>query len=236
MAVKARRRRRKARSGKRRIGRWLLLALLAIPALYLLGALVGGLVPVNRDWTEPDEGIAIFVADNGIHADLVLPVRAAGLDWDRFVDRSDARAAPVDARWIAFGMGEREIYLNTPTWADLKARTAVRALTRGERIMHVQWVRDPTYSARVITLRPEEYRRLFAAIRAGFRDNRAQLVPGRGYHDGDAFYLGVGKSSAINTCNQWAANVLRIAGVKAPLWSPFVQGLTWRYRKADQRT
>lgn len=228
MAIKARRRRRKSIGWGRRVA----LALAVIPLAYLLAALVGGLVPVNRGWTEPERGITIYVADNGVHADLVLPVRAAGLDWDRFVSRDGARAAPADARWIAFGMGEREVYLNTPTWADLTPRTVARALTRGERIMHVEWARDPAYAARAITLRPAEYRRLFAAVREGFRDNRAQLVPGKGYHDGDAFYLGAGTASAINTCNQWAAGRLRLAGVKAPLWSPFVQGLTWRYREA----
>lgn len=235
MAVKASRRRRKwKRLGKRVLAR-IALALLAIPALYLAAALLGGLILVNRHWVEPERGVTIYLADNGVHADLVLPVAAQGLDWDRFVDRGDALAAPPDARWIAFGMGEREVYLNTPTWADLKARTAVRALTRGERIMHVEWVRDPTYSAREIRVTPEQYRRLFAAIRAGFRDNRAELVPGRHYGDSDAFYLGYGTASAVDTCNQWIASRLRVAGVKAPLWSPFVQGLTWRYREAEPR-
>lgn len=236
MAVKARRRRRKGRSGAGRIAARFALAVVAIPALYLFAALVGGLITVNRGWVEPERGVTVYVADNGVHADLVLPVVAAGLDWDRFVGRDDALTAPADARWIAFGMGEREVYLNTPTWADLKARTAVRALTRGERIMHVEWVRDPTAHAREIRLTPEQYRRLFAAIRTGFRDNRAQLVPGRHYGPRDAFYLGHGKASAIDTCNQWVASRLRIAGVRAPLWSPFVQGLTWRYREPGHRT
>ena len=30
--------------------------------------------------------------------------------------------------------------------------------------------------------------------------------------------------------------VVRVAGVEAPVWSPFVQGLVWRYRDADQST
>ncbi len=57
-----------------------------------------------------------------------------------------------------------------------------------------------------------------------------------GYGPGDAFYEGVGRASAVDTCNQWLASRLRLAGIKAPLWSPFVEGLVWRYRKADQRT
>ena len=83
-------RRRRTRS---RLPRRIALALLAIPALYLLAALIGSLIPVNPDWREPDEGITIYLADNGIHADLVLPVRVAGLDWAPLVPRSDMAGA-----------------------------------------------------------------------------------------------------------------------------------------------
>ena len=229
-----RRRRRRARKNIQL--RRLLLALTALPLLYLVPALFGALIPVNRQWSEPDKGVTIYLADNGIHADLVLPVRAAGLDWEDVLPRSDPAAVPAGARWIAFGAGERQVYLETPTWADLTLPTALRALTAGERVMHVQWVADPTYSARQIRLRPEEYRRLWASVRSEFRDGRAQLIAHKGYGSSDAFYLGYGKASAIQTCNQWVADRLRIAGVETSLWTPFVNGLVWRYRKADQST
>jgi uncharacterized protein (TIGR02117 family) len=226
--------RRRKSTGRR--WRRVALALAAIPGLYLLAALIGGLVPVNRGWTEPEDGITIYLADNGVHADLVLPVKAQGLDWRSMLSTADVADPPAGARWIAFGAGERAVYLETPTWSDLKLPTALRALTRGERIMHVEWVRDPTYSAREIRLRPAEYRRLWAAIRSEFRDGRAQKIAHKGYGASDAFYLGNGKTSAFNTCNNWVAGRLRLAGVEAPLWSPFVQGLAWRYRAADSAT
>ncbi len=68
------RRRRKGKAGKRVAG--LLSALLAVPALYLAAALGGSLIPVNRGWTEPAEGTTIYLADNGIHADIIMPVKA----------------------------------------------------------------------------------------------------------------------------------------------------------------
>ena len=34
-----------------------------------------------------------------------------------------------------------------------------------------------------------------------------------GYGLDDAFYRGVGRASAINTCNTWATDMLRLAGV-----------------------
>ena len=69
------RRRRKTKAGKW-VGR-ALTAILALPAIYLMAALAGSLVPVNRGWIEPERGITVYLADNGIHADIVMPVRAS---------------------------------------------------------------------------------------------------------------------------------------------------------------
>ena len=215
------------------------LAILAVPTLYLAAALIGGLIPLNSGWKEPEQGITIYLANNGVHADLVLPAEVQGLDWRPLLPKADARNVPAKAEWIAFGAGERRVYLETPTWGDLKIKTAAIALTGGERVMHVQWVRDPTWSANEIRLTPEQYRRLWASIRAEFElsaEGRPVRIDHPGYGMGDAFYRGRGKANAIDTCNQWAASRLRLAGVKVPLWSPFVQGLVWRYREADQST
>jgi len=199
----------------------------AIPLLYLAAAFAGSLIPVNPGWREPDRGVTVYLADNGVHADLVLPVSADDLDWRPLLPTTDVVDAG-DARFVAFGAGERRVYLDTPTWADLRLGTALHALGGGERVVHVEWVRDPTYAARAIRLTPEQYRRLWAGIRSEFKldaRGRPLRIDHPGYGPYDAFYFGVGKASALSTCNVWVADRLRVAGVKAPLWSPFVQGL-----------
>jgi uncharacterized protein (TIGR02117 family) len=191
-------------------------------------------VPVNRDWREADGGVTIYVANNGVHADLILPVRAQGLDWRPLLPLGHFAGADSSARWVAFGAGERRVYLETPTWWDISLPTIWASLTGGERVMHVEWVRDPYYAAREIRLRPEEYRRLWQSIRAEFAldaQGRPRRIDHPGYGPGDAFYEGRGKATAVSTCNNWAADRLRLAGVKTSLWSPFAQGLVWRYRR-----
>ena len=230
-----------ARRRKRKIsfGRSLALAILALPLAYLFAALVGALIPVNRDWREPDDGITVYLADNGVHVDLILPASAQGLDWRPLLPKSDMADVPADAGWVAFGAGERRVYLETPTWGDITPRTIWAATSGGERVMHVEWAGDPAYAAREIRLTPGQYRQLWAAIRAGFAldlNGQPVRIDHPGYGPRDAFYEGAGKASAIDTCNQWVASRLRLAGVKAPLWSPFAEGLVWRYRKADQST
>jgi uncharacterized protein (TIGR02117 family) len=229
--------RRKRRS--KRLIRGALLAILAVPLLYLGAALAGSLIPVNRGWTEADNGIPVLIADNGVHADIIMPASAEGLDWEPLVPKKDFAAPDAAARWVAFGAGEERVYLNTPRWRDITPRTIWSALAGGRRVMHVEWVADPRYAAREIRLRPEEYRRLWAAVRSDFEldgAGRTRHIDHPGYGPADAFYQARGKANAVRTCNSWAAQKLRLAGVKTSLWPPFVQGLTWRYRQAGQST
>jgi uncharacterized protein (TIGR02117 family) len=201
-----------------------------VPLAYLAAALAGSLVPVNAGWAEPERGITIYLASNGIHADILMPVRAEGLDWEPLVPRRDFASADPRARWVAFGLGEERVYLDTPRWRDIKPRTIWSALAGGRRVMHVEWVADPSYATRELRLRPEEYRRLWAAVRSDFGGPPVR-IDHPGYGCCDAFYRATGKASALRTCNSWVADRLRLAGVRTSLWPPFVQGLMWRYRR-----
>jgi len=214
--------------------------LLAAPVLlYLAAALVGSLLSVNRLWSEPDDGVTVYLASNGIHADLLMPANAAGLDWRPLLKKSEIASPDPSAKWVAFGAGEQRVYLETPRWRDIKPKTVWSALTGGDRVMHVEWVPDPAYATRAIRLRPEEYRRLWAAVRADFAldaEGRPKRIGHSGYGPYDAFYRATGKASALKTCNTWVAGKLRLAGVETSAWSPFVQGLVWRYRRLDQHS
>ncbi len=215
-------------------------AVLAVPAAYMVAALIGSFVPVNRGWTEPRRGITVYLADNGIHTDIVMPVDAAGLNWGRVVNPGDT-GTPLDRvpRWVAFGSGEEKVYLETPTWWDIRPGTLWAALTGSRRVMHVEWVDDPSYAAREVRLRPEDYRRLWAAIRADLelgRTGRAIRIDHPGYGCCDAFYRATGRFNALRTCNSWTADKLRIAGVKTSAWPPFAPGLLWRYRRVTARS
>lgn len=225
------------RRRKNKAGKWIglfITALLTFPVLYLLAALVGSLVAVNRGWTEPSQGTTVYIADNGIHADIIMPVKAEGLDWKPLIPSHDFAAAPPDSRWIAFGSGEKHVYLDTPRWRDIGAGTIWSALAGGPRVIHVEYVPSPDYAAREIRLRPEEYRRLWATIRSDFaldRKGRPVRIDHKGYGPADAFYRATGTANAVMTCNAVAARWLRLAGIKASLWPPFISGLTWRYRR-----
>ena len=113
-------------------------------------------------------------------------------------------------------------------------RTLWSAIVGGDRVMHVEYVPSPSYAVREIRLRPEEYRRLWAAIRADFAldaNGHPIRIDHPGYGPSDAFYRATGEANAVRTCNAVAAHWLRLAGVTTSLWPPVAEGLVWRYRR-----
>jgi len=205
-----------------RIARRAIVVLALLIGGYATAGLVGGALPANAGWTPPAEGVRIFVESNGIHVVIVVPKVAAGVDWRGWApgaDLRDPRYAGYDH--LAIGWGERAFFLDTATWADLKPRTVLHAARGSDAtLMHVEHVPAPRTGGdvRAIVLRPEEYRRLAALIRASFAPGR---IAHRGYADNDAFYAGRGHYSAVHTCNAWTGDVLRRACVRSGRWTPF---------------
>ncbi|CAN5371207.1 TIGR02117 family protein [soil metagenome] len=197
-------------------------ALVVLLVGYAAAGLIGGSIPANAGWTEPGDGVQIWVESNGVHTGLVLPKVAAGIDW-RGLARPEHLADPRYGGYdhIAFGWGERTFYVETPTWADVRPKTVLAAAIGSDRtLMHVDHLPAPAPGAwvRPITLRPAEYRRLAAFIRASF-EHGGSHQPGYGPYD--AFYEGRGHYSGLTTCNAWTGAALRYAGVRVGQWTPF---------------
>lgn len=199
------------------------LGVLAVIAfVYLLAGTALSTIPRNRDWHAPATGgVTIWIEDNGVHTGIVMPKVAAGIDW-----RGDFPAADIpDPRYaandhVAVGWGERNFFLGTPTWSDVRPATVLHAaFGSDETLLHVEHIPRPqvTKDVRKVVLRPAEYRRLAAAIRA----SRASGKAIRGYAGYDAFYPASGRYDAIRTCNAWTGDRLADAGVKIGWWTPF---------------
>lgn len=189
---------------------------------YGAAGMVGGAIPANAGWSAPADGIEIFIEDNGVHTGLVLPKHAAGIDLSalsRPHDLRDPRYAAYDH--LAIGWGEHDFYLGTPTWADVSPRTILRAAIGSEAVLlHIEHIPHPapSRSVRRVLLRPVEYRRLVAFIRASVSPDGPRYP---GYDRYDAFYAARGHYSAITTCNAWTGTALRAAGVRIGRWTPF---------------
>ena len=208
--------------------RWLL-ALITPVALYLVAAWMGSLLPVNRDWRAPTRGTTIYIIDNGYHSGLILPAAAEGIDLSMIFRPTDLPDPNDAGDWLIFGWGDREFYLNTPTWAEVKPRTIVSALIGSkEALLHVDHVKRPdeAVAPRPIRLSRAAYRRLVARILADTKrgaDGFPMVIPG--YGSRDVFYPAHGRYTLFQTCNNWTRDVLAEAGVKVGWWTPFSSGV-----------
>jgi uncharacterized protein (TIGR02117 family) len=212
-----------------------LAGLLAVPVLYFLAALVGGLVPANAGWREPPAGITIFVRTNGVHTWIMVPTVTPEMDWRPLAPAAHIRDRRYAGNYLAFGYGNREFYLNTPRWEDLRLRTALTAaFGEGRSLMHVEHEWNPRVDEdqRAFRVTRDQYRRLAAHILQSFdRDAQGRTIPllGRGYGPADVFYEARGSYNALLTCNEWTGAALRAAGVRVGLWTPLSQSVMARF-------
>ncbi len=218
-----------------RIALWALASFLALPLTWFLAAAILGFIPANAGREPPQDGIFIFIRSNGVHTWIMMPKTSETIDWAPYAPGAHlADPRYGEASHVAIGYGNREFYLNTPTWGDLTLSTAfAAAFGRGRTLLHVEHVHAPAADAyqRPLLLRPEEYRRLADYIKARFErgaDGRTIPLPGRGYGPADMFYEANGGYSFVMTCNEWTGRALRAAGLRMGLWTPLEQSIMWR--------
>ena len=203
---------------------------LAVPVaavlVFLLSAWIGSSIPRNAEWKEPATGIEIMVGDNGIHTEIVMPLVSPVKDWRETFPASDLPAPDRPYTHVAVSWGEREVFLNTPTWGDLEISTAVLAAIGGDGLVHAShYVRPaPGPSNRPLRLTTQQYAKLVAAIEAQVPDGPEREVYG-GYGSNDVFYDAPGSYHLGNTCNQWTGDTLAHAGVKVGRWTPLPGGV-----------
>lgn len=206
----------------------------ALLLAYPLAALIGGSIPTNNAWRAPEHGITLYLESNGVHTGIVMPKRAAGIDWHGDFPARDL----VDPRYaghdhVSVGWGEQAFYLETPTWADLKLATVLAAAFGSDRtLIHVDHVPRPAPdgSVRRLVVTPAQYHRLAAYVRASLTEGGARH---RGYFGYDAFYDAHGRYDGVETCNAWVGDALRFAGVRVGAWTPLPITIMWWFPRHD---
>ena len=208
----------------------------AVLAAYLGAAVILGLLPVNPGFRQAANGITIFVRTNGVHTDLVLPVKTSRIDWaDQFPQAHFA--GPVSQMsTIGFGWGDRDFYLQTRTWGDVRPIQALTAfMGLKETVLHVQYMEPRFFAGERVALMisAEQYLQLVSYVTASLRrDMNGPIMPiaNAGYGATDAFYDAQGSYSVISTCNEWVRQGLSRAGIRTPRWSPFDIALFYQLR------
>jgi uncharacterized protein (TIGR02117 family) len=209
-------------------------ALLAFVVLYGLSSVILSRIAVNKN---PKAGtIPVFVRTNGVHTDIVVPARTAVIDWTEIIRYEHTQVTDTTAAYLGFGWGDRDFYLNTPNWSDLKLKTAFNAaFYLGTSAVHTEYEIGMAESGtcRKMMLTEPDYRRLVFFIRKSLKqtkDGRAVWIKGSGYGASDTFYEGMGRYSLFKTCNTWTNEALKAANQKAAVWAITEDGVMRHHR------
>ena len=204
--------------------------------VYLLAVVLLPMIPVNKEKQKPNDQITVYILTNGVHTDIVVPVKSEAIDWSTFIPFTDTKSKK-EFKYIAFGWGDKGFYLDTPEWKDLKFSTAFKAaFWLGDSALHTTFYDEMTIGedCRRVYMSLEEYKSLITYIKKSYdldQNNKVELIKTDAvYGNNDAFYEAKGSYSLFFTCNTWAANALKAAKKEAPLWTATQQGIFYHYK------
>jgi len=211
------------------------LVLLAFIVCYGLAMWLLPLIGVNADHIEPATGEWVYIRSNGVHTDIILPLRSAAKDWSSHLPFTNTVSDDSAFTHVAFGWGDKGFYLETKEWADLKASTAMKAVFGlSGSAMHVTFCSRPQVDerCRAVRVNASTLRQLTERVNAGFtvgKDGSPRWISDRHYEQNDAFYEGSGRYGLFYTCNTWANQVLKDCGLPAAFWTATAGGILRQY-------
>ncbi len=202
---------------------------------YLLIVTLLSFVSVNEDLVENQKEIPIYILTNGVHTDIVLPIKNKHHDWTSQLKFEHIKSKDTTYQYVALGWGDKGFYLETPTWADLKASTAVKAATGlSSSAMHVTFYKNlkENKSCKKIQISLENYKKMITFINESFQTKSGEFLKietDAVYGKHDVFYEANGSYSLFYTCNSWANQALKVANQKAALWTISDSGIFRHY-------
>lgn len=222
-----------------RIAVYTLGSFIAFVLLYLGFAWLLSRIAVNKDAAEKGKKeISIYIKTNGVHTDIVVPLKNEYKDWRQQTRLEDTESKDSTMQYASIGWGDKGFYLQTPEWSDLKFSVAFKAMFHlGTSAIHVTFFKQIQTGAhcKEIKISSEEYAKLVKYIEDSFTYNdEGKTIHIKSTNDGygtdDAFYESPGVYDLFHTCNTWANNALKACDQKACLWTPSDKGIFYQYR------
>lgn len=216
---------------------WSLKALLGLVLFFAIYALCIKFVPYIATGSRDTTGdVSIYLLSNGVHTDFVLPTVNKQKDWTHTFDPAHTQNGHAKD-YVAIGWGDKGFYLNTPTWADLKASTALKAVSGfSSSAMHVTFYDQHTLEScehcAKLSLSHHQYQTLISYIQNDLDTEHGKpifIATDAVYGKDDAFYEARGSYFLFYTCNTWINQGLKAMGVVAPLWTITDKGILRHY-------
>ncbi len=209
-----------------------MLGFIVFVGLYLLSSVACKYITVNNDYKVPKEGVEVFIVSNGVHADICFPLMKEDNLWNFYFNVESFKTLRNKPEYISFGWGDKGFYLDTPTWADLTAKTALNAaLLPSKTAIHVSYLEyKPRLSEKVKSLivSKSTFKKMqkYIISYVKLQKDKPMLIDCCRYPNAhDNFYEANGSYHLFRTCNVWTNQVLINAGVKTAIWTPFDSGI-----------
>lgn len=197
------------------------LLLLLLPIfLYISTAYLFSLFP-SKSTASNNKDKNVYLLYDDVHSDLAFNLEEVSEEWIKNLPLVKNKTRG----YIAFGWGDKETYLNTPTWDNLKTSTALKALfIKTPSLMHVSYYHDIIYftGVKVIKIDKNQSQTIKESIFKSFNFKEKWY---KGYGKNDIFYTSPYKYTLFNTCNAWTGETLRDANVSMSYWTPFTHNI-----------
>lgn len=210
----------------KKIIKWIFCFLL-IPITYIIISLIVSSITVDRIVNNENSEKLIYLSTNGVHLDMIIPIENVdslvlpGIKHDR------------NEKYLSFGWGDENFYINTPTWGDLTLKNAFNAMfLKSSTLMHVTRYKQKRSDWVEIKVNESELKKLNNYLLNTFETNENGMkiiLKNQGYSSIDDFYKSKGSYSCFKTCNSWVNIGFKESGLKSCLWTPFDFGLTNKY-------
>jgi uncharacterized protein (TIGR02117 family) len=183
-----------------------------------------------------DKKYEIFIKSNGVHTDIVLPIKSDIINWSELFPFENTLSKSTDFSYVGIGWGDKGFYLDTPTWSELKVSTALIAGTGlGNAALHITYYKDIleddlTYSMKIDE---NQYKSIILSVKKSLQwlnEKPIYINTTAQYGQNDAFYEAIGSYSIFHTCNTWTNNVLKNANLLSSKWVAFDDGILYQYK------
>lgn len=177
--------------------------------------------------------ITLYILSNGVHTDIVVPTENEWIDWSTIFPAHYTQSQQK-GQWLAIGWGDKGFYLNTPTWSDLRASTALRAISgMGGSALHVTYYSqiEPCQRCAKLQVSEQQYRQLIDFVKQTIQWQHGQSIPiaSKILGANDAFYEAHGSYHLFYTCNTWASDALKAMNAKTAWWTITDRGILQHY-------
>ncbi len=199
--------------------------IIMLPALYLIFAIILGLITTEKSDNCKAEKI-LYLSKGDFHLDIVISA-------DDIDSNLNLGLYSENDKFFAFGWGDRDFY-RASSLKDAGFGVIFKALfLKSDASIHVTRYKSKNRNWLTIRLCKKQLEIIMEYINASFKSNSEMtkiILKGESYFNHDEFYESTESYSCFKTCNTWVGSGLKKADLKTPVWTPFQYGITRNFK------